>query len=161
MVAIRRDMVFLLMKSMSKHATHLEQENNLLHKKVRGALNKLTLRSRSLAAAGCGLVGSGVFAAVTLTPVLSAVTHNMQAPMGLTVSGGLLFAVMAACWFSLSAAARMALQKRFPKIIIPRNQHIGKTGYTMLAVLLVVFAAMLMVSPAQPEWLQQLLGKPL
>lgn len=126
---------------------------------MRAALNKLTLRSRTLVAILCGLAGSGIFAGVMLTPVFIQITQNMPATTGLIVSGVFLFVVMAACWFSLSAAARLSLQKRFPKIIIPRNQHIGKTGYTMLAFLLIVFIALMILAPAQPDWLRQLLGK--
>lgn len=126
---------------------------------MRLALNKLTLRSRSLAAVLCALAGSGVFAGTLFTPLFADATQNLKAQAGLGASAAFLFIVMAACWFTLSAATRVALQRRFPKIAIPIAQHTGKTGYGMLAVLFMAFVAMLLITPNQPAWLLPLLGK--
>ena len=70
----------------------------------------------------------------------------------------ILLAVLAGCWFALSAATRFVLQKRFPDFAIPITQKTGKTGLTLLAAITAVFVAILFLAPAAPIWLQMLLA---
>lgn len=134
------------------------QAANEILANMRLALNRLTLRSRSLVAALCAMAGGGVFAAIYLTPLRSSLTQGWKPMMGAAFDAGILLAVLAACWFALSATIRLALQKRFPDSAIPITQKTGKTGMTMLAAILVFFAVIILLAPARPEWLQPFLA---
>lgn len=124
---------------------------------MRLALNRMTLRARSLVAGLCSFVGGGVFFGVFMTPVHDQITHEMSPLAGLAVDGGLLCAVLGASWFTLSYTTRFALQKRFPKLIIPITQKVGKTGAAMFAALLVLFTILLFLTPDKPAWLLMLI----
>jgi hypothetical protein len=119
---------------------------------IRLALNRLTLRSRSLVAVLSAVAGAGVFGGIFLTSLRSRVTHGWTISAGLAFDACVLLAVLAGCWFLLSSATRFALQKRFPDFTIPLVQKTGKTGYAMLAALVAAFIVILLFSPVRPEW---------
>ncbi len=121
---------------------------------MRLAINKMTLRTRSLVATASTLAGSSIFAGIFLTDLHNQITASMKLPVGLTVDVGILAMVLTACWFTLSAAIRMVLQKRFPDYKIPVTQKTGKTGYAMLVALVIAFVAIALLAPNQPQWLQ-------
>lgn len=123
---------------------------------MRRALNRQTLNARSFVAALGAMAGGGVFGGIFLTSLHSQVTHGWNPLTGMAFDAGLLLAVLAACWFALSAATRLVLQKRFPDFTIPLTQKTGKTGYAMLAAIFAVFVAILLLAPVRPEWLSML-----
>lgn len=125
---------------------------------MRLAMNRVTLSVRTLASVASGLTGTGLFAALFLTPAHDALTGTLPPFAGLGLDVVALALVMGACWFSLSFATRFALQRRFPTMAIPVAQKTGKTGLTMLAGVAAGFALVLMLAPIKPAWLLLLLG---
>jgi hypothetical protein len=125
---------------------------------MRLALNQVTLRTRTMAAAGGAVLGAALFAGLFLTPAHSWIVQGWPLPAGLVFDLVLLGGVLTGCWFALSAATRFALRKRFPGMVIPLTQKTGKTGYTMLAATAAVFFIIVLLAPHKPEWIQALLG---
>jgi len=120
---------------------------------MRLALNRLTLRARGAVAALGVLVGGGFFAALFFTVLHQQITQSWTVAEGAAFDGGVLVATMAGCWFALSFITRFALQKRFPDYTIPLTQKTGKTGYAMLAGIVVAFVAVALMAPVKAEWL--------
>ena len=121
---------------------------------MRLALNRMTLRSRTLVAVICAVIGYCVFAGVYLTPLRNNLTAEMNGHAAMGFDLAVLIGTLVACWFALSAAIRFVLQKHFPDYTIPITQKTGKTGLTMLAALVVAFVLVVMFAPLQPEWVQ-------
>jgi len=126
-------------------------------KNMRLALNRLTLRSRSLVAILGAIISIGIFGGIFLTPFHQQMTEGLKLPVAAAIDGGLLLAVLAGGWFALSSAMRFVLQKRFPDFKIPITQKTGKTGYAMLAAITAAFVIVILLAPAKPAWLEFLL----
>ena len=99
-----------------------------------------------------------VFAGIFLTPIHTQITQDMKPAISFGIDMGVLVAVLGLAWYTLSHATRAALQKRFPKMIIPVTQKTGKTGYSMLSAIFVAFFVIIALAENKPSWLQLFLG---
>lgn len=120
---------------------------------MRLALNRLTLRTRSLVAVGCTAAGAGIFAGIFMTSLHHDLTDSIPMLYQLAADVGILCVVAAMCWVALSIAIGLALRNRFPDVPIPLKQKIGKTGITMLAVIFSAFVVLVVMTPSPPQWL--------
>jgi len=106
---------------------------------IRLALNRFTLRVRSLVAVICGVLATIIFSGIVLTP-LHADLIGRSSKITTTLFDILLpVAVITASWFALSAAVRFTLQRRFRNLTISLNQKTGKTGYVMVIAITVLY----------------------
>jgi hypothetical protein len=121
-------------------------------KQMRLALHQLTLRARGFVAALGVAVSAIIFGGLFLTPLGGQMTQGWKPLAGLAFNFGVLSAALAGCWFALSAATRFALRKRFPDFTIPLTQKTGRTGYAMMAAIVLAFVLMLLLAPAKPDW---------
>jgi hypothetical protein len=120
---------------------------------MRLALNRFTLRTRALTAVLCGLVSGVLFGGIFLTPVHALGMEGLPALVGLAADAIVLCIILGLSWFALSSSISLALRKRFPGLQIPLIQKIGKTGLTMLGVIVLLFIAAVLFAPVRPEWL--------
>jgi hypothetical protein len=125
---------------------------------MRLALNRATLRWRSMAAVGLAVVGLLALWGIFDTSVHGRLPQSLNPYAILATDFGILAVVMAACWFTLSSVTRLVLQKRFPEIRLALTQKTGKTGYSMLAALMVGYVILLVFAPQKTWWVQALMN---
>jgi hypothetical protein len=123
---------------------------------TRNSIKRLTLVARSLAAVAGVLIAGGIFAASYFSslplralygPPWATAALDFGPPVGSGIFGlaGLIFAFY------------VDLHRHFPKAKISLRQPPGKTGYAMLATIVIVWLVILAVSPARPLWLPPLI----
>lgn len=120
-------------------------------------IKRLTLRTRSLAAIGAGIISAAIFAVCYFTQLATSLVQMpaLQAYeagklllyfVPLLIATGLSFGI-------LTGATRYELRKHFPEVKTPIKQSTGKTTYMMLIGIILVWIALLAASPMKPIWL--------
>ncbi len=126
---------------------------------MRALLKKQTLQQRTLAAIGGFVGGTGLFALWFLAGLRSSLL--VSAPPALQLLGDfiLLTAAAALAITGLGAAMKLGLQKRFPDLTIPLQKEIGKTGYAMIAAIIIGFLVIATLAPQKPVWVTSIIAR--
>lgn len=119
---------------------------------TRNSIKRLTLPARVTAATVSALAAAGIFATCYFTSLpqrlLSGPTWNGLAldflPPVVAAALGLIV---------VNFTAYFDVHRHFPGAKIHLRQGVGKTGYALLAVIVIVWLALLAFSPARPLWL--------
>jgi len=116
------------------------------------ALNQTTLKTRTLIATLCvGLCGA-LFYALFVTGVEAHVTASWNRLISFILDGIVLGGALAASWAILNFSTRFVLKKRFPQLRLALQQKIGKTGYSMLGAIILIFALCVYLAPIKEPW---------
>lgn len=110
------------------------------------ALKQSTGRTRQVTALASVFASSGLFAAIFLTPTFDTLTGAMSPYARLGVQTGFLLLVVVLAWLAMLQITKGSLRRRFKDAQIALGQSIGKTGYTALAVIILVYLAILYAS---------------
>ncbi len=118
----------------AKTATELIQE-------MRSALNRTTLAIRTLAAALCAVASIAMFAVYFLLPPHVLWRGLFSPRLWLIADIFPLILALGLSQFLLAQSTRFILHRRFSDMPIATLQKTGKTGYTMMGVILATFIA--------------------
>ncbi len=120
---------------------------------IRKSVQKLTLRTRTITAFALATLAAAISAGLFATPLHWKTTHEWPWPLTMAADLALPFAMAALGWMGLNRSVRWTLKRRYPNARIGARQRAGKTGYSMVAAIVVSYAALFAFSPFQPEWL--------
>ena len=123
------------------------------------ALNRTTLKTRTIIAVACVALCTGLFYGWFIGGVEKNFTGAWMRWNQMAADISLLGATLAAGWVALNFSTRFVLKQRFPQKALALNQKIGKTGYAMLGAIAGAFVFCLMMAPAKPLWLALLLRR--
>lgn len=124
---------------------------------LRLALNRVTLKTRSVIAGASVLVAALLFHFSFAAGWLNAGILGRNT--GLSLLATLILPVLVAglAWAGLSYATHLVLKKRFPSMQLAVKQKIGKTGLSMIAAIVGVYILFLLLAPVKPLWLAVIL----
>jgi hypothetical protein len=120
---------------------------------MRLALNKTTFKTRMVMASLCSAICALFFYEFLDAGFEFLVTGQGNRWIGFLTDLVLLVIAMTLSWASLNFSSRFVLQKRFPHFSFALTQKIGKTGYGMLASIVMLFMVSLLLAPVKPLWL--------
>lgn len=121
------------------------------------ALNRTTLKTRTVIAVLCAVVCAGLFYLWFVAGFEARVTMGWMRYNGLAADVALLGGALAASWGALNFSTRFVLRQRFPQHALALQQKIGKTGYGMLGGIAAAFILCLLLAPVKPLWLAMLM----
>ncbi len=119
---------------------------------MRMAIKRTTLHIRTIVAVIFGLIGSGIFGATYFTSLPQYVPPQPRW-YGFALGFAPLVIIIGLGWALLNFTTRFFLQRNFPNMKIAAKQSVGKTGISLTAALILLWAIILVLSPARPVWL--------
>lgn len=121
-------------------------------------LQKTTLRTRVIVATVIAGVMIAATAGLFFSPLHIQIARSL--PWQATMAGDLVLPLLLAGggWFALRYAIRSILKRQYPEAKIGGKQRCGKTGYAMVAAIVIGYAVVLAATPLTPEWMMRLLG---
>jgi hypothetical protein len=106
---------------------------------IRLAINRYTLRIRTLVAVTCSLLSTLIFTIVLASPLRAKVIQSLSSTSTLMFDIIFPMIITALSWVTLNASTRFVLKRRFRNQPVSLHQKLGKTGHTMLAVIVIIY----------------------
>jgi hypothetical protein len=119
-------------------------------------LKRMTQTIRAIAAIGCFGFSALVFGALYFSHLTRSLGNQPHgATMALDIVPPVVLALLS--WLLLNRVTRYVVQREFPDTKIVRRATTGKIGVAMIVGIFVIWVVLLMLSPAHPYWMPQLL----
>lgn len=121
------------------------------------ALKKQTLKTRSIIATVWSFISGAVFAGLFITGIEAKMVQGWPPALQMGFDLAALILPMLLSWLALGLATRASLQRRYHSHTIALQQKLGKTGYGMLAAIIILYGLILILAPLKPSWLSIIL----